>query len=88
MERPIFVANVRVIEPSLRRRADQRVINIRRDVEITINSTIAEFDFESAKLFAVTDRGEGGRLNRRAPDVGHDPDGLGTKHYREEENAR
>jgi len=88
MERPIFVANVRVVEPSLRTRADQRVINIRRDVEITINSAIAEFDFERAKPFAVTDRGEGGRLNRRAPDVGHDPDGLGPKRYREEENAR
>ena len=80
--------DVLIVKARFGTRVCQRFVDVWGDIEIAIDRAVAKFDFESPEPFAVTDRGEGGRLNRRAPDVGHDPDGLGPKRYREEENAR
>ena len=58
MERPIFVPDVLVVESRFRTRVEERVVNIRRDVEITVDGAVAEFDFKRAEPFAVAHRRE------------------------------
>jgi hypothetical protein len=47
-----------VIKAGLRRRIQERGVNLRRDVEIAINRAVPKFDLEGAEPLAVADRRE------------------------------
>src|ERR1700736_1140111 len=75
-------------------RAEQRLVNLRRDVEIAINRAVAKFDLERAEPFAIADRREGRGFDRDALYPGDNADwfwrgrGVGQKSDRAEEETR
>ena len=55
VNRPISAPDVLIVKLRFRRRIEERVINRRRDLEITIDGAVDEFDFEGVELLAITD---------------------------------
>ena len=49
-----MAANIRIVKLSLRRRAEQVAVDLRRHIAITINGAVDEFDFEGVELLAFT----------------------------------
>ena len=50
-----MAANIFIVKLSLRRRAEQVAIDLRRHIAITIDGTVDELDFEGMESLAVTD---------------------------------
>jgi len=67
-----MAANIFIVKLSLRRRAEQVAIDLRRHIAITIDGTVDELDFEGMESLAVTDCCQRVGMNRLPRNSGSD----------------
>ena len=64
--RTIVFPDIGIVEARFRLRRDQVAMHRKRDIEITVNRPVNEFDFENVTAFAVANLGNRARLDRLA----------------------